>query len=35
VSLIIAALLLLPRWNAMPATVDDEEEKQGENHKQG
>ena len=32
VSLLIAALLLLPRWNAMPATVDDEEEKQGENH---
>ena len=27
VSLLIAAVLLLPRWNAMPATVDDEKEK--------
>jgi hypothetical protein len=23
------------RWNAMPATVDDDDEKQDKNHKQG
>jgi hypothetical protein len=35
VSLLIAAVLLLPRWNAMPTTVDDKEENIGVNHKQG